>query len=95
MVWLFARLAPTITRHRLTTSHTRLQLRRSSALHASDRPNIATLLATAAGNEGHATTATGAVRTIRNQKHRSFLELGDGSTARSLQVVLDPSQTEG
>ncbi|MCJ1421877.1 asparaginyl-tRNA synthetase [Xylographa parallela] len=35
---------------------------------------------------------TGHVRTIRNQKRHSFVEIGDGSTIRSLQALLDPAQ---
>ena len=35
---------------------------------------------------------TGHVRTVRNQKRRAFVEIGDGSTIRSLQALLDPSQ---
>ncbi|MCJ1475086.1 asparaginyl-tRNA synthetase [Lambiella insularis] len=35
---------------------------------------------------------TGHVRTIRNQKRHSFVEIGDGSTIHSLQALLDPSQ---
>jgi len=35
---------------------------------------------------------TGHIRTIRNQKRRSFVEIGDGSTIRSLQALLDPAQ---
>ena len=38
--------------------------------------------------------ATGHVRTVRNQRHMSFVELGDGSTSRSLQAILDPPQAE-
>lgn len=38
---------------------------------------------------------TGSVRTIRNQKHRSFLELGDGSTTQTLQALLEPTQADG
>lgn len=38
---------------------------------------------------------TGHVRTIRNQKRISFLELGDGSTSESLQALLKPEQAPG
>ncbi|KAL9027772.1 MAG: hypothetical protein Q9196_003754 [Gyalolechia fulgens] len=37
----------------------------------------------------------GAVRTIRKQKHRAFVEIGDGSSVQSLQAVLNPDQAEG
>ena len=35
---------------------------------------------------------TGHVRTVRNQKRHSFVEIGDGSTIHSLQALLDPAQ---
>jgi len=35
---------------------------------------------------------TGHVRTVRNQKRHSFVEIGDGSTIHSLQALLNPSQ---
>ena len=41
------------------------------------------------------TRVIGTVRTIRNQKRRSFVEIGDGSTSRSLQALLEPHQAEG
>lgn len=37
----------------------------------------------------------GFVRTIRNQKLRSFVEVGDGSTVYPLQAVLEPLQAKG
>lgn len=40
-------------------------------------------------------TVAGFIRTIRNQKQRSFVELGDGSTLFPLQAVLSPSQAKG
>ena len=46
------------------------------------------------GSEPHRIEATGHVRTIRNQRRMSFVELGDGSTTRSLQAILDPPQAE-
>ncbi|KAG0149163.1 hypothetical protein CROQUDRAFT_131487 [Cronartium quercuum f. sp. fusiforme G11] len=39
--------------------------------------------------------AQGWVKTIRNQKHLSFLELIDGSSSQHLQVVLSPEQAQG
>ena len=38
---------------------------------------------------------TGHIRTIRNQKHRSFAKMGDGSTTEEIQVLLDPVQAKG
>lgn len=38
---------------------------------------------------------SGSVRTIRKQKRHAFLEIGDGSTLHSLQVVLNPDQAQG
>ncbi|KAI4086553.1 MAG: hypothetical protein LQ344_007456 [Seirophora lacunosa] len=38
---------------------------------------------------------SGSVRTIRKQKRHAFLEIGDGSTIHSLQVVLSPDQVQG
>ena len=58
-------------------------------------PSIATLLATPPRGDAHTITAVGSVRTIRNQKQRSFVELGDGSTVHSLQALLEPAQAEG
>ena len=46
------------------------------------------------GSEPFHIEATGHVRTVRNQKRMSFVELGDGSTTRSLQAILDPPQAE-
>ena len=37
---------------------------------------------------------TGHIRTIRNQKRRSFVKLGDGSTTSELQALLKPAQAE-
>lgn len=58
-------------------------------------PNIATILATPPRNGGHTVTVEGSIRTVRNQKQRSFVELGDGSTAYPLQAVLDPQLADG
>ena len=61
-------------------------------------PNIATVLATPPSHDPQLDqdiTITGFVRTVRNQKARSFLEIGDGSTIHSLQAVLDPRQAKG
>lgn len=69
-------------------------MRRLSACPSASS-NIATILATPPRNGGHAITVEGSIRTIRNQKQRSFVELGDGSTAYPIQAVLDPQLAEG
>lgn len=69
----------------------------SSALRASNR-NIARVLAltpSATDNLHHQVTAIGSVRTVRKQKHRAFVEIGDGSTVHTLQAILEPPQAEG
>ena len=38
---------------------------------------------------------TGHIRTVRSQKKRAFVSLGDGTTTRSLQALLDPPQAAG
>lgn len=61
-------------------------------------PNIAAVLATPPSTEsqpGEQITVVGFVRTIRNQKLRSFVEVGDGSTVYPLQAVLEPLQAKG
>lgn len=57
--------------------------------------NIASILALSPIADGFAqrkVEVTAHIRTIRNQKRHSFVELGDGSTIHSLQAVLSPSQ---
>lgn len=71
-----------------------VQARLASALSTS-KPNIAVILSSIPADDQLKITAVGSVRTVRNQKSRSFLELGDGSTTHALQVVLDPTQAEG
>ena len=66
-----------------------------SFTHWRPSPSIATILAFPPDLEEHEIRATGAIRTIRNQKQRSFIELGDGSTTQSLQAVLEPAQAKG
>lgn len=36
----------------------------------------------------------GFIRSIRNQKQRSFANVGDGTTTKSLQAILTPEQAE-
>ena len=76
------------------TSSLQVQMRRLSTF-PTVTANIATVLATPPRHGGHAITVEGSIRTIRNQKQRSFAELGDGSTAHSLQAVLDPQLAQG
>ena len=63
--------------------------------NALNPPNIATLLATPPIADAPTITAVGSVRTIRNQKLRSFVEIGDGSTVHTLQALLQPNHAEG
>lgn len=67
----------------------------SSQVTATARPNIATIVATRPKGDGEVITAVGSVRTIRNQKQRSFVEIGDGSTVHPLQALLQPAQAQG
>ena len=69
-------------------------MRRLSA-YPTASPNVATILATPPRHDGQTITVEGSIRTIRSQKQRSFVELGDGSTVLSLQAVLDPQLAEG
>ena len=74
----------------------RVSLRHASSLTSRDQ-SIATILATdpACGEPLQRTRVVGTVRTIRNQKRRSFVEIGDGSTSHSLQALLEPHQARG
>ena len=60
-------------------------------------PTIASALKLRTSNDRKfaAIEVRGTVRTIRKQKHRAFLEIGDGSSVHSLQAVLDPDQAQG
>lgn len=60
-------------------------------------PTIAGVFALCANDNRESTRiqVAGSVRTIRKQKHRAFLEIGDGSTVHSLQAVLSPEQAQG
>ena len=69
----------------------------SSGLRASN-PSIADMLAlppSTKENSHQQVTAVGSVRTVRKQKNRAFVEIGDGSTIHTLQAILEPSQAEG
>ena len=57
---------------------------------------LASVLSKASNLEsGSEITLAANVRTIRNQKQRSFVKLGDGSTPTELQAVLKPAQADG
>ncbi|KAL8828099.1 MAG: hypothetical protein Q9170_006748 [Blastenia crenularia] len=60
-------------------------------------PTVANALAlrTSEDHDNTIIEVFGAVRTIRKQKHRAFLEIGDGSSVHTLQAVLNPAQAEG
>ncbi|KAI4280785.1 MAG: hypothetical protein L6R38_004181 [Xanthoria sp. 2 TBL-2021] len=60
-------------------------------------PNIASVLALPPRDDGGNVTiqVSGTVRTIRKQKQRAFLQLGDGSTVHCLQAVLNPDHAQG
>lgn len=63
-------------------------------------PSVASVLALRPDSNGGGpqrtqVTVAGFVRTIRNQKQRSFVELGDGSTLYALQAVVSPSHAKG
>ena len=45
--------------------------------------------------ESRQVQVTANVRTVRNQKRRSFVELEDGSTVRPIQALLTPEQAKG
>jgi hypothetical protein len=46
-------------------------------------------------DEGHVCSVNGWVRSVRTQKHVAFVALGDGTTLKPLQVVLQPAQADG
>ena len=92
--------------HRLTRRNILLrQSAHSRQQYSSDRegqslsnPSIASVLALRPDPNGlqrTQVTVAGFVRTIRNQKQRSFVELGDGSTVYALQAVVPPSHAKG
>ena len=99
MIWRSFRVSHRCPRSRTPNSPFPSLLLQSRAQSASafrtTKPNVAAVLDSKPSDDGHAITMTGSVRTIRNQKHRSFLELGDGSTTRTLQALLEPAQADG
>ena len=94
MIWRACYLSRFISIRAITNSPAATQTRLSSTLRRTS-PNIATILSTPSAWNEPTITAVGSVRTVRNQKQRSFVELGDGSTIQSLQAVLEPAQAEG
>lgn len=60
-------------------------------------PTVASVhaLHTIDSQEDTAVQVAGSVRTVRKQKLRAFLEIGDGSTVHGLQVLLTPDQAYG
>ena len=61
-------------------------------------PSIAAVLASPPSTESQPRqqiTVVGFVRTVRNQKLRSFVAVGDGSTVHPLQAVLEPLHAKG
>ena len=58
--------------------------------------DIASLLALETDTvESRRVQVTANVRTVRNQKRRSFVELEDGSTVRPIQALIVPEQAKG
>lgn len=81
-------------RHAIKSCNAATRCFHSSPLRRSS-PSVAAVLATPPTHDQHIVTVVGSVRTVRNQKHLTFVELGDGSTVQSLQAVLEPSQAKG
>ena len=71
--------------------------RRSISTLSSKDESIAAILAKEPSETGPVVPilVTGSVRTVRKQKRHCFLEIGDGSTSRTLQAVLEPQLAEG
>jgi hypothetical protein len=73
-------------------------LKPSRAFHVSSAfrdapPSIAQLLDLGPVNSGNV-IVNGFIRSIRNQKQRSFASIGDGSTLEPLQALLTPEQAQ-
>ena len=100
MIWRSFRLSHRCPQSRIPNRPFPSSLLLQSRAHSASavrttKPNVAAILDSKPSDDGHAITVTGSVRTIRNQKHRSFLELGDGSTTQTLQALLEPAQADG
>ena len=94
MRWIFLPLPRSLSRNRIPDYSFRQASRHVSTLTSNDK-TIATILATDPDTSLQPTRVIGTVRTIRNQKRHSFVEIGDGSTSRPLQALLEPHQGEG
>ena len=100
MTWRSFHLSHRCSRSRIPNSPFPYSLLLQSRAHCASavrttKPNVAAVLNSKPSDDCHAVTVTGSVRTIRNQKYRSFLELGDGSTTQTLQALLEPAQADG
>ncbi len=67
----------------------------SGPIRGRDIASILALTETGGGEYSRPIEIVAHVRTIRKQKRRSFVELGDGSTTVSLQALLDPNLADG
>lgn len=94
MLWRAGRLRVVAFQRHIRSDIARGYQRRLLCISTS-LPNIATILDTDPALANETITATGWVRTIRKHKRVTFLELGDGSTSRTLHAVLQPSSSEG
>ncbi|KAI4204707.1 MAG: hypothetical protein LQ350_001022 [Teloschistes chrysophthalmus] len=80
------------------STETRVAQRRTGSTTTNLRlPNISSALAlrTHHDEQNTAIEVAGSVRTVRKQKSRAFLSIGDGSTVDVLQAVLHPDQAQG
>ncbi|KAL8794146.1 MAG: hypothetical protein Q9195_003331 [Heterodermia aff. obscurata] len=96
MRWAPSRLPRCLSQSRSPHHTARTASHNANATLTPDQ-DIATILNRKPDQHGtlQPTRVIGTVRTIRNQKRRSFVEIGDGSTSRSLQALLEPHQAEG
>jgi hypothetical protein len=80
----------------LFTRCTRQALKQSRSIHAhsaSNKSSIAHILDKGPEN-AEKVVVNGFIRSIRNQKQRSFASIGDGSTLEPLQALLTPEQAQ-
>ena len=96
MRWQLARVPKHVSVTSRFSSRALVQARTLSGLIA-NIPTIAAILERSVAPEAEIRdlSVAGSVRTIRKQKRHAFAEIGDGSTSRSLQAILEPSQAEG
>ncbi|KAI9745879.1 MAG: asparaginyl-tRNA synthetase [Claussenomyces sp. TS43310] len=78
---------------RIITGHARRWYHSSGSESGSTLSSVATLLESPPP-EGKNVTVAGFVRSIRNQKTRSFLSIGDGTSLEPLQALLSPNQAQ-